>query len=85
MAVPVPGQRRDPVAGRHPQTLQREGQLDRAGTGLGPALSVQVTLDPTRHDPRFGKALGGEIQKPALQQRAVHHQTVHDVSSIMAP
>ncbi|WP_330450388.1 hypothetical protein FLP41_08945 [Paracoccus marcusii] len=48
-------------------------------------MSVQVSLNPARHDPRFGKALGGEIQKPALQQRAVHHQTVHDVSFIMAP
>ena len=74
MAVAVPGQGGDPVAGLHAQRHQAVGQPRHPLQSLRIALAVQAALHGHRYDFRFAVNAGAVIQHIDQRQRRLHHQ-----------
>ena len=74
VAVAVPGQGGDPVAGFHAQRHQAVGQPCHPLQGPCVALAVQAALDRDRYDFRLAVNAGAVIQHVDQRQRRLHHQ-----------
>jgi hypothetical protein len=77
VAIAVPGQCRDPVAGGERIAVEGAGDLARAPGDLRPGAAVDVALDAPRDDLAIAVVAFGELDQRRDRQRLVLHQTQH--------
>ncbi len=77
VAVPVPGERADALAGHDAEAAEGAREPARPGVGVAVRVAVNGSFDRARHD--FGVAVAAVrvADERRDQQRAVHHQTEH--------
>ena len=75
VAVAVPGQRRDPVAGLDAEPDQRVRQPADALARLGVAVAMEAAFDGLGHHLHVGIDVGRKVDHARDQQRPVHHHS----------
>jgi hypothetical protein len=79
VAVAVPRERRDAVAGLRAQARERVGELARALVRVTVGIAMDVALDAARDDLGVPVVPVGVADQRGNEQWRFHHQTVHDV------
>ena len=77
VAIPVPGERADALAGRDAEAPEGARKPARPGMGVAVRVAVDRSFDRARHDLGVAMAAIRVADERRDQQGAVHHQTEH--------